>query len=200
MTERADQERQVLLQVLLWNLGLFVGMGVVGWMADSSALLANAVDNGSDAVVYLLGYLAVSRRPAWKRRAATLAGLMLLVFAATVIADVVRRWLEDAEPLGVAMLAVAFLAAGINLWCLRLLRRLRVDDVNIKAAETFSLNDSISNASVIVAGVLVLWLDAAWPDLVAGALIAIMAVKGGLEILRSVRDDRDIHQEPPSAA
>ena len=200
MTERADQERQVLLQVLLWNLGLFVGMGVVGWMADSSALLANAVDNGSDAVVYLLGYLAVSRRPAWKRRAATLAGLMLLVFAATVIADVVRRWLGDAEPLGVAMLAVAFLAAGINLWCLRLLRRLRVDDVNIKAAETFSLNDSISNASVIVAGVLVLWLDAAWPDLVAGALIAIMAVKGGLEILRSVRDDRDTQQGPLSGA
>ncbi|SDS28407.1 Cation efflux family protein [Halopseudomonas litoralis] len=183
-------QKRILGQVLLWNLALFAGLGVAGWMADSSALLANAIDNGSDAAVYLLSYLAIDRRPAWKRGAATMSGIMLLLFAAAVLADVVRRWLYGAEPLGPVMMVLALMAAGINLWCIVLLRRVRSNDVNMKAAETFSFNDFISNGGVIVAGGLVLWLGSSWPDLVAGALIAAVAFKGGVEILRNVRDDR----------
>ncbi len=183
------RQKGVLRQVLLWNLAWFVGLGVAGWMADSSALLANAVDNGSDAAVYLLSYLAIDRRPAWKRGAAAVSGVMLLLFAVAVMADVVRRWLYGAEPLGPVMMGLALVAAVINLWCLVLLRRMRSDDVNMKAAETFSFNDFISNGGVIVAGALVLWLGSPWPDLVAGALIAVVASLGGVEILRNVRQE-----------
>jgi Co/Zn/Cd efflux system component len=190
MTAEVASHKRILRQVLLWNLGLFSGLGVAGWMADSSALLANALDNGSDAAVYLLSYIAIDRRPAWKRGAASVSGVMLLLFAAAVMADVVRRWLYGAEPLGPVMMVLALLAAAINMWCLILLRRIRSDDINLKAAETFSLNDFISNAGVIVAGGLVLWLGTSWPDLVAGALIAVVAFRGGIEILKSVREDR----------
>ena len=183
-------QKSILRQVLLWNLGLFVGLGVAGWVADSSALMANAVDNASDAAVYLISYLAIDRQPAWKRWAAMLSGIMLLLFACFVLADVVRRWLGDAEPVGLTMMVLALVAAGINLWCLVLLRRLRSDDVNMKAAETFSFNDFISNGGVVVAGVLVLWLGSSWPDLVAVALIAAVAFKGGIEILQSVRENK----------
>ncbi|MCA0392893.1 MAG: cation transporter [Proteobacteria bacterium] len=193
------QQKNVLRQVLLWNLALFAGLGVAGWAADSSALLANAVDNGSDAAVYLLSYLAIDRRPVWKRGAATVSGIMLLIFAVAVLADVVRRWMYGAEPLGPVMIGLAVAAAAINLWCLVLLRRIRSEDVNMKAAETFSFNDFISNGGVIVAGGLVLWLGTSWPDLVAGALIAAVAFKGGIEILRSVREDKRSDSNDPVA-
>ena len=88
------------------------------------------------------------------------------------------------------MIGLALVAGAINLWCLVLLRRLRSDDVNMKAAETFSFNDFISNGGVVVAGVLVLWLGSSWPDLAAGALIAGVAFKGGIEILQSVHEDK----------
>lgn len=190
MKSDLTHQKTVLLQVLLWNLALFVGLGVVGWMADSSALLANALDNGSDAAVYLLSYLAIDRRPAWKRSAAAASGVMLLLFAIVVIADVFRRWNYGAEPLGPVMMVMALVAGAINLWCLALLRRIRSGDINLKAAETFSFNDFISNGGVIVAGALVLWLGSSWPDLVVGALIATVALKGGVEILKNVREDR----------
>ena len=190
MMKDSAQQKNVLRQVLLWNLALFAGLGVAGWAADSSALLANAVDNGSDAAVYLLSYLAIDRRPVWKRGAATVSGIMLLIFAVAVLADVVRRWMYGAEPLGPVMIGLALVAGAINLWCLVLLRRLRSDDVNMKAAETFSFNDFISNGGVVVAGVLLLWLGSSWPDLVAGALIAAVAFKGGIEILQSVRENK----------
>ena len=199
MTQDLARQKNVLRQVLLWNLALFAGLGVAGWVADSSALLANAVDNGSDAAVYLLSYLAIDRRPVWKRGAATVSGIMLLIFAVAVLADVVRRWMCGAEPLGPVMIGLAVAAAAINLWCLVLLRRIRSEDVNMKAAETFSFNDFISNGGVIVAGGLVLWLGTSWPDLVAGALIAAVAFKGGIEILRSVREDKRSDSNDPVA-
>ena len=183
-------QKSILRQVLLWNLGLFVGLGVAGWVADSSALRANAVDNASDAAVYLISYLAIDRQPAWKRWAAMLSGIMLLLFACFVLADVVRRWLGDAEPVGLTMMVLALVAAGINLWCLVLLRRIQSDDVNMQAAETFSFNDFISNGGVLIAGGLVLWIGSPWPDLIAGALIALVAIVGGIGILRSVRADK----------
>jgi Co/Zn/Cd efflux system component len=184
------RQKSILRQVLLWNLGLFGGLGVAGWVADSSALMANAVDNASDAAVYLISYLAIDRQPAWKRWAAMLSGIMLLLFACVVLADVVRRWLGDAEPVGMTMMVLALVAAGINLWCLVLLRRVQSNDVNMQAAETFSFNDFISNGGVLIAGGLVLWIGSPWPDLVAGALIALVAIVGGIGILRSVRADK----------
>ena len=190
MSDDPAWQKSILRQVLLWNLGLFVGLGVAGWVADSSALMANAVDNASDAAVYLISYLAIDRQPAWKRWAAMLSGIMLLLFACFVLADVVRRWLGDAEPVGLTMMVLALVAAGINLWCLVLLRRVQSDDVNMQAAETFSFNDFISNGGVLIAGGLVLWIGSPWPDLIAGALIALVAIVGGIGILRSVRADK----------
>lgn len=190
MSDDPARQKSILRQVLLWNLGLFGGLGVAGWVADSSALTANAVDNASDAAVYLISYLAIDRQPAWKRWAAMLSGIMLLLFACFVLADVVRRWLGDAEPVGMTMMVLALVAAGINLWCLVLLRRVQSNDVNMQAAETFSFNDFISNGGVLIAGGLVLWIGSPWPDLIAGALIALVAIVGGIGILRSVRADK----------
>jgi cobalt-zinc-cadmium efflux system protein len=182
-TERDRQQRRTLLVVLALNALLFVGLGVGGLFADSSALLANALDNGSDAIVYLLSFLAVGRALAWKRRTARVSGVMLLVFAAGILADVVRRAFQGAEPFGVTMMAMAAVAAVINLLCLELLRRSRSDDVNMRAAETFSFNDFASNGGILVAGGLVMWLNQPWPDLVVGALVAAIALKGGRDIL-----------------
>jgi|GEM_PF-6780792 len=47
--EQEMLQRRTLLVVLALNVLLFVGLGVGGLFADSSALLANALDNGSDA-------------------------------------------------------------------------------------------------------------------------------------------------------
>ena len=180
-----QQQRQTLLLVLVLNALLFVGLGAGGILADSSALLANAVDNGADSVVYLISFLAVGRALSWKQGAARLSGVLLLLFAVGVVIDVGRRWYFGAEPVGWTMMGLAMIAAIVNLICLLLLKRVTSDDVNMEAAETFSLYDFAANGGILVAGGLVLWLDQAWPDLVVGLLVAALAIKGGVEILRN---------------
>ena len=187
MSERDEAEgiqRRTLLVVLALNAALFVGLGIGGLLADSSALLANALDNASDSAVYLISFLAVGRALIWKTRAARVSGILLLVFAGGVLLDVLRRTLMGTEPVGWTMMGMAVIAAIVNLACLQLIRRQRSDDVNMKAAETFSFNDFASNGGILVAGGLVLWLEQSWPDLVVGLIVAGIAVKGGVDILR----------------
>jgi cobalt-zinc-cadmium efflux system protein len=181
-------ERRTLLYVLLLNVLLTVTLAISGYFADSSALVANAVDNASDAAVYGLSYIAVGRSQRWRTTAATLSGILLLLLAIGVVIEVIRRFTAGAEPIGGAMIAMAIIAVAINAWCLRLLSAVRKDNVNLRAAWTFSVNDFLSNFGIIVAGALVWWLGRTWPDLAVGAAVAVMAGYGGVEILRDARE------------
>ena len=98
-------QRRTLLVVLGLNALLFVALGVGGLAADSSALLANAVDNGSDAAVYLISFMAVGRALIWKTRAAQASGIMLLIFSVLVLLDALRRTLTGTEPVGPTTIA-----------------------------------------------------------------------------------------------
>jgi Co/Zn/Cd efflux system component len=189
MTSNAehDRQRRTLIIVLILNGLLFAGLGLGGLLADSSALLANALDNASDSLIYWISFLAVGRALTWKRRAARASGVLLLIFAAGVLIDAGRRWWLGTEPIGWTMISLAVVAAAVNLVCLQLMRRLGGGDVNLRAAETFSFNDFASNGGILVAGALVLWLNQSWPDLVVGVVVAGIAAKGGLEILEDAR-------------
>ena len=190
MNANDESHRRILLQVLLLNLALTGILVAGGLLADSSALIANALDNGSDAVVYAISYFAVLRSMRWKTAAARLSGILLIILSLGVVAEVLRRFTSGAEPLGAAMIAMAVLAAAINAWCLKLLVRIRAQGVNLRAAWTFSINDFLSNFGIIVAGVLVWVLGRNWPDLVVGLIVAVVAGYGGVEILRDAAKSR----------
>lgn len=182
-------EQRTLWVVLLLNLAIAVGFLIAGITGDSSALIANGVDNLSDAAVYGLSLLALSHGVIWKTRAATVSGVMLLVFAAGILLDVGRRYIQGSEPIGSTMMVMSAVAAVVNYICLTMLQRIRQPDVNLRAATTFSFNDFISNGGILIAGALVLWLGTNWPDLIVGFATAVIATKGGIEILRDARTE-----------
>lgn len=191
----ATTERHTLWIVLILNAGISAAFFLIGLASDSSALIANGVDNLSDALVYLLSLIALSRGAVWKTRVATVSGTMLLLFAIGILVDVGRRYLYGSEPIGSAMMAMSAIAAAVNYICLRLLQRLEKPDVALRAATTFSFNDFISNGGILVAGGLVLWLGGNWPDLIVGVLTAFVAIKGGIEILKDARAEADQRAE-----
>ena len=187
-------EKRRTLWIVLWlNVAIAIGFFAVGYFADSNALLANGLDNSSDAIVYALSLLALTRSRTWKRGAARFSGIMLLIFAGGVIADAVRRFVEGSEPGGLMMMAMAAVAAVVNLICLRLLQKMKAKDVNLRAATTFSFNDFISNGGIIIAGIVVMLTGANWPDLLVGIAVAGIALWGGIDILRDAH--MDVHDE-----
>lgn len=190
----ASPDKRRTLWVVLWlNVAIAIGFFASGYVGDSSALIANGLDNSADAVVYALSLLALTRSSQWKRGAARFSGVMLLLFAVGVVADAVRRFIGGSEPGGGIMMMMAAVAAGVNMWSLYLLKRLKDKDVNLRAATTFSFNDFVSNGGIIVAGVVVLLTGSNWPDLVVGIAVAAIAAYGGFDILRDAH--QDVHVE-----
>ena len=192
---KVSAERRTLWIVLLLNAAIAAGFFVTGLTGDSSALIANGVDNLSDTAVYALSLIALSRGRTWKTRAATVSGVMLLIFAGGILIDVGRRYVQGSEPIGPTMMVMSAIAGVVNYVCLRLLQKLKQPDVNLRAAATFSFNDFISNGGILIAGALVLWLGTNWPDLLVGLATALIAIKGGIEILRDARAETKTNGE-----
>ena len=182
------------LWIVLWlNVAIAVGFLATGYAGNSNALIANGLDNSSDAIVYGLSLLALTRSRTWKRGAACFSGIMLLIFAAGVVLDAVRRYFEGSEPVGEMMMTMAAVAAVVNLLSLYLLKKLQNKDVNLRAATTFSINDFVANGGVILAGIVVIWTGSNLPDLLVGIAVACIALYGGIDILRDAH--MDIHEE-----
>jgi len=192
---KVSAERRTLWIVLLLNAAIAAGFFVTGLIGDSSALIASGVDNLSDTAVYALSLIALSHGPTWKTRAATVSGVMLLIFAAGILIDVGRRYVQGSEPIGPTMMVMSAIAGVVNYVCLRLLQKLKQPDVNLRAATTFSFNDFVSNGGILIAGALVLWLGTNWPDLLVGVATALIAIKGGFEILRDARAETKTNAE-----
>lgn len=192
------QQRRILWIVLILNVAIALGFFGTGAFGDSSALIANGLDNTSDAFVYALSLFAMSRSGRWKRGAANVSGGLLILFAIGILFDAGRRFLEGSDPLGPVMIVMAVIAATVNLACVLLLRRIQDPDVNVRAANTFSLNDFVANLGILVAGGLVAWLGGNWPDLVVGVAVAAIAAWGGVEILRDAHGEhhKAVHDGP----
>lgn len=199
MAENIQQnERRTLWIVLVLNVALAAAFFVTGAIGDSSALIANGLDNLSDSLVYALSLFALSRSGTWKRGAANVSGGLLILFALGILYDAWRRYAGGSDPVGPLMIGMALSAAAINAVCVWLLARLRDPDVNIRAANTFSWNDFAANLGIVVAGGLVAWLGSNWPDLVVGVIVACIAFWGGIEILRDAHKEhhKAVHDDP----
>ncbi len=197
MSGETDRQRRTLWTVLLLNVAIAIGFSATGALGDSSALIANGLDNTSDSFVYAIGLFAMSRSDKWKRAAANVSGGMLLLFAIGILIDAMRRYYTGSEPLGPLMISMALIAALVNGLCIWLLARINEPDVNVRAANTFSFNDFMSNGGILFAGTLVWWLGSNRPDLVVGIAVAGIAAWGGVCILRDARGEhhKAVHGE-----
>lgn len=185
---RNAAERSTLLKVFAINLAQVAFAGTVGIAADSTGLLGAALDNLGDAAVYGVSVYAVGRSVIAKARVARLSGVLLMVLGLALLAEVIRRFITESDPIGLAMIFAAVVNAATNLWALRLLRAHREDGVHLKASWIFTTNDMLANVGVLASGIAVMVFKSPVPDLLIGLLVVGIVLKGGWEILEQARE------------
>lgn len=195
---KTEQERRVLRIALGLNAAMAVIGGVAGWVAQSTGLLADALDMLSDATAYAIALLAIGRSVLFKIRAATLSGGILFVLGVAVLFEVGRRVNYGAEPLSEWMIATALLSLAVNLTVLRLLAPMKSGEVHLRATWLFTRADVVANVGVILAGLLIYWLSVPYPDYVIGTLIGLYVIKEAVEILRDARSETNNRTEDPN--
>jgi len=190
LSRNTDQaRRRVLWIVLAINLLLFAGEFGAGWWGDSSALQADSLDSLGDALVYGLSLWVIGSTLRQRSKAVFLKGGIQALFGLAVLAEVGRRAWFGAEPLAPIMAIAAAVALAGNLMCFVLLTRFRSDDMNMRSVWLCSRNDLVNNVGVIAAAALVAWLDAAWPDLLIGALVAVLFLRTSAQVLSGAWND-----------
>jgi len=193
-------ERRVLWIALALNAAMAVIGSLAGWLAQSTGLLADALDMLSDATAYAIGLAAIGRSARFKQRAAGVSGSLLLLLGVGVLIEVGRRAWVGSEPVGWPIVATALVSLAANLAVLRLLRPFRRGEVHLRATWIFTRADVVANIGVIVSGVLILATGWRYPDLVVGALIGLYVSKEALEILSEARNAARLPAAPEERA
>jgi Co/Zn/Cd efflux system component len=180
------RERQAhALKAVLWiNALMFFVVLAGGLLASSSALLADSLDNLGDALTYALSLYAVQRDERTKGRVALFKAALIFGAALFVTAQISYKLLHPGLPVFQAMGLIGVLSLGANAACLALLWKHRQEDVNMSSVWECSRNDIASNLAVLIASGGVWWVGAAWPDLVVGALLALMFLRSALRVFR----------------
>lgn len=176
--------RRVLVLVLVINLAMFFIELTAGVIARSTSLMADSVDMLGDAFVYALSLYALERGPRWRAGAALAKGAIIAVFGVSVAVEVLAKLALGVTPQANVMVAFGALALAANLTCLALLYRHRDRDVNMSSTFECSRNDVIANTGVLVAAAGVHVLHAGWPDIVVGAVIAVLFFRSAIKVLR----------------
>lgn len=181
------QQKHVLYWLLGINAVMFLVEISVGLIANSTALIADSMDMLADAIVYLIALYAVSRSLKHKANAALISGYFQLALGLLIIFDIIRRLYGEAEPHSVFMIGIGSIALVANIICLILIRKHNNGEVHMRASWIFSANDVIANIGVIAAGILVMWLETRWPDILIGSVIAILILRGAFLIISDAK-------------
>lgn len=183
----SDMEKKdagVLKILLAINALMFVVEFSVGWVAQSTGLIADSLDMFADAAVYGLALYAVGRSSFLKVRAAHFSGWLQMLLAFGALLEVGRRFWFGSEPVSTLMMSFGLIALAANVYCLILIGKNKDGGAHMKASWIFSANDVIANTGVILAGALVAWTGSPYPDLVIGLLIGLIVLNGARIILR----------------
>lgn len=114
-------ERRTLWTLLVINAVMFAAEAALGWLAESTALLADSLDMGADAAVYGVALYAVGRSRSLQARAATTSGVLQIALGLGVLVEVARRSVYGSEPISLLIIVTGLVALVANVLCLVLI-------------------------------------------------------------------------------
>ena len=178
------------------NTAFVVAELVFGYMANSLALISDAVHNLSDVIALLLawgGAWLAGKRPTEThtygyRRASILAALfnagLLLIAVGGITVEAVNRLREPAEVAGWTVVWVAALGILVNGGTALLFARGRHGDLNVRGAYLHMAADAGVSLGVVVAALLIMVTGWHWLDPAISLCIAAVVLVSGWGLAR----------------
>ena len=182
---REERQRGTLRIVLGINAVMFVVIAGAALYSGSTALLADSLDNFGDALTYGLSLYAVTRGASTKAKVALFKGILILLAALMVAAQIVYKVFVPGLPIFQVMGAFSLLGLAANSVCLFLLWRHRNEDVNMSSVWECSRNDIASNISVFLAAGAVWVTGSGWPDVVVATGLVLLLLRSAVRVISS---------------
>lgn len=182
---REERQRATLKSVLGINAAMFILIAGAALHSGSTALLADSLDNLGDALTYGLSLYAVTRGGNTKAKVALFKGILILVAALVVLAQIIYRLYVPSVPIFEIMGIFSLVGLAANSLCLFLLWRHRHEDVNMSSVWECSRNDIASNISVFLAAGAVWITGSGWPDIVVALALVVFLLRSAVRVISS---------------
>jgi cobalt-zinc-cadmium efflux system protein len=172
------------------NMLIVIVQGIYGFIAHSTALLADAGHNLSDVLGLLLAWAAVwlgKRQPSPRYTfglgsssiLASLANAALLLFACgAIVLESIQRLLNPAPVAGLDVFIVATLGLVVNGFSAWLFMRGSKEDLNVRGAFLHMAADAAISAAVAVSGLVILFSGWSWIDPLMSLVVVSVIVYG----------------------
>ena len=184
-----ERQRGTLLIVLGVNAVMFFVIGAAALYGNTTALLADSLDNFGDALTYGLSLYAVSRSTSIKAKVALFKGWLILLAAFVVAAQIIYKFFVPSVPVFEIMGIFSLLGLIANSICLFALWRHRKEDVNMSSVWECSRNDIASNISVFVAAGAVWVTGSGWPDVVVAIGLVWLLMRSAIRVISSAKTE-----------
>lgn len=182
-----ERQRGTLLMVLGINAVMFFVIVAAAFYGNSTALLADSLDNLGDALTYSLSLYAVSSSTTVKAKVALFKGGLIALAAAAVAGQIAYKFFVPSLPIFEVMGTFSLLGLAANSVCLFLLWRHRHEDVNMSSVWECSRNDIASNLSVFVAAGAVWFVGSGWPDILVALALVCLLIRSAIRVITSAR-------------
>ncbi len=185
--------KRVLIAVILINAIMFLVEMPMGFLGQSQALKADALDFLGDTFTYALSLAVIGKSISVRSTAALIKGFSLLAMGAWVLGSTLYTVLYMHEPQALVMGSVGAAALCANLASVLLLVRYREGDANIRSVWLCSRNDAIGNVMVMLAASGVWATGTGWPDLIVATGMASLFLSGAISIIRQALQEKRQH-------
>lgn len=182
-----ESQRGTLYAVLAINAVMFLVIVTAAQFAKSTALFADGLDNLGDALTYGLSLIAVSSGASAKARVALFKGVLILVAAGIVSAQIAYKLAYPSTPIFELMGTFSVLGLAANSLCLLLLWRHRHEDINMSSVWECSRNDIASNLSVFLAAGAVWLTGSGWPDVLVAIALVTLLLRSSARVISSAQ-------------
>ncbi len=189
LTHITPAYRKALWVVVLINVCYGLAEMIGGFLADSQALKADALDFLGDGSITFLGLLAIGWSLRLRARSALLQGIFLGAMGIAILVYTIYRTQVLHVPEAGLMGVFGFGALLINIIAVIILLPHRKGDANVRAVWFFSRNDALGNILVIVGAGFVFWTNNSFPDLIVAGLITSLFLHSSLSIIKDARKD-----------
>jgi len=181
--------KRVLFIVIAINAFMFLVEMPMGFVGQSQALKADALDFLGDTLTYAISLAVIGKTATLRAKVALLKGFSLAVMGIWVLGSTLYSVFYMQAPTAIIMGSVGFAALAANVISVLLLMRFKDGDANVRSVWLCSRNDAIGNIMVMVAASGVWLSGTGWPDLIVAGLMASLFLSGAFTIIRQARHE-----------
>jgi len=189
--------KRVLIIVIAINALMFLIEMPMGFIGQSQALKADALDFLGDTFTYAISLAVIGKAASMRSKVALFKGFSLLLMGAWVLFSTIYSVFYLQQPTAVIMGSVGFAALVANLLSVVLLVRFKDGDANVRSVWICSRNDAIGNIMVMLAASGVWVTGTGWPDLIVAGAMASLFLWGSTTIIRQAFHEMR-HQQSPA--